>query len=308
MKNDEERQLLHSDTPFVKGDFHYAELEKGLWIMSSEMFYKNNVSFKPIYDNFLPVNYYFVSINLVENSYNKGSYEFNNFKIQNNSISFSKPRIDYINYHFKNSKEIMYIAYFDEAWLKKNIMESLVIPVSFNEFLLNKDKGFFNYSLTNKSFEPLIQKFSNLFKNSTKPNLFELKKLTYEFFTLFLLSLKKNETLNSNNLKPRDRFKIEKIEHYLLGKLHDKFPGIEHIAMKYKISPTKLKQDFKTLYDCSIFNFFQQKKMDLAYTVIKDSNLKIKEVSSKFSYENVSKFSKAFYKHHNILPSDIRKQ
>ena len=308
MKNDGERQLLYADTPFLKGDFHYAELEKGLWIMRAEMYYKNNVCYKPIYDNLLPANYYFISINLVENNYNIDSYKFNNFKIQNNSISFSKPQIDYANYHFKNSKETMYIAYFDETWLKKNIIESPFLPENFNEFLLNKDKDFFNYRFSDNSFESLIQNFSNLFENSTKPNFFELKKLTYEFFTLFLLSLKKGKTLNFNNLKLQDRFKIEKIEHYLLGRLYDKFPGIEYLSIENKISATKLKQDFKSLHGCSIFNFFQQKKMELAYSFVKDSNLKVKEISLKFSYENVSKFSKAFYKQHNILPSDLRKQ
>jgi AraC-like DNA-binding protein len=308
MKNDEERQLLYADTPFVKGNFHYVELEKGLWIMSSQMFYKNNVSFRPIYDNFLPANYYFVSINLLDSKYTNDSYEFNDFKIQNNSISFSKPRIDHVNYHFKNSKETMYIVYFDAAWLNKNILESPIIPDSFKEFLRDEGRNFFNYSLNDTSFEPLIQNFSNLFETSTKPNYFELKKLTYEFFTLFLLSLKKKGDLNSNNLKLRDRLKIEKIEHHLLGVLHDKFPGITHLSKEYKISPTKLKQDFKSLYGCSIFNFFQQKKMELAYAVVKDSDLKIKEISIKFSYENVSKFSKAFHKHHDILPSDLRKQ
>jgi len=305
MKNDHKRQLLHSDTPFIKGDFYYAELEKGLWIMRSEMYYKNNVSFKPVYDRFLPSDYYFISINLVENKYRKNSYEFNNFKIQNNSISFSKSKIDYKNYHFKNSTETMYIVYFDEAWLKKNIMASNTVPRSFIGFLSNAEEDFINYQYYDENLEAMIQRLSILFTTSSEPNFFELKKHTYEFFTLVFESLEKNK--NPNSLRPQDRLKMQKIEHYLTDRLLDKFPGIPHISKEYNISPTKLKQSFKVLYGTSIFNFFQRKKMELAHTVLQNTDLKVKDVSQKFGYENVSKFSKAFHKHHNILPSDLRR-
>ena len=61
--------------------------------------------------------------------------------------------------------------------------------------------------------------------------------------------------MNNNNF-----VKIKKIERELMNQLHDKFIGIEVLAKKYQISPTKLKLDFKLIYGASIFVYFQKHK------------------------------------------------
>jgi AraC-like DNA-binding protein len=47
--------------------------------------------------------------------------------------------------------------------------------------------------------------------------------------------------------------------------------------------------------------------MELAYSLLKGSDMQIKEVASKFGYDNQGKFAIAFKKVHNILPSEINK-
>jgi len=307
MKHDTERQMLHADTPFVKGEFHYVELESGLWIMYSDMFYKNNVAYKPIYDKFLPADYYFISVNSIENTHRDPSYEFNNFSVANNSISFSKPAKDSLNYHFKNSTERMIILYFDQAWANKNIVDSSTTPTVVKDLFADGQKEFLNYGYNEKNFKNLIGGISGSFLTSTKPNVFELKRMAYEYMGTFYDSLEQKNNLYSFSLSQADKVKMQKIEHQLSNNLYAKFPGIEALANKYKVSPTKLKQDFKTLYGETIFNYFQRNKMLLALQYVEATDLKIKDIALKLGYENESKFSKTFQKIHQKLPSEHRK-
>ena len=307
MKHDEECQMLHADTPFLKGEFKYVELEKGLWIFHSDMFYKNNISYKPVYDKFLPADYYFISINFLENEMNMNSYEFNNFKIENHSLSFSKPGKDFLNCHFKGSKETMYILYFSEEWANKNIMHSNSVPINAKNLLTDDEKEFLNYGFKKEDFQQLTDKLLTAFGHLTKPNIFDLKRLSYEYLRLFFDTLVVEENLNSNELSQGDRIKIQKIEHYLTQILYAKFPGIDMLSEKFKISPTKLKKNFKLLYGTPIYTYFQNLKMQLALSYIENTNMMIKEIALKFDYENVSKFSKAFQKCHTKLPSEFRK-
>jgi AraC-like DNA-binding protein len=45
--------------------------------------------------------------------------------------------------------------------------------------------------------------------------------------------------------------------------------------------------------------------MQLAFTEVEKGGL-IKDVSRKFNYENVSKFSKTFQKYNEMLPSQVK--
>lgn len=306
MKHNEEIQMLHADTPFLKGEFKYVELEEGLWIFRSDMFYKNNVSYKPVYDKFLPADYYFISLNFIENKIKGSSYKFNNFKIENHSLSFSKPATDFLNCHFKGSKETMYILYFSEEWANRNIMQSSSVPVSAKNLLTDAKKDFLNYGFKKEDFKQFTDKLLVAFGQLTKPNVFELKRLSYEFLSLFFDSLEQEENLNSNELSHGERIKIQKIERYLTQNLYSKFPGIDALSKKFKISPTRLKQNFKLLYGKPIYGYFKNIKMHLALECIENTDLKIKDIALKFEYENVSKFSKAFQKCHNKLPSEYR--
>lgn len=307
MKHDKKRQMLHADTPFVKGEFYYVELEDGLWIMLSDMSYKNNVSYQPVYDKFLPADYYFISINNIESNPNNDSYKFDNYKIENNSLSFGKPASDFLNGHFKGSREKMYILYFNHSWALKHILNSENTSKVVKELFHDKEKTFLNYSYKTKDFDCLIENLSENFRGSSKPNLFDLKKLAYNYFSLFFDSLEQEENLNSNELSHGDRIVIQKIEHYLMNNLYAKFPGIDVLSAKYKISPTKLKQNFKLLFGNSVFKYFQNHKMQMAKAYVLNKDLRIKDISSKFGYENVSKFSKSFESCHNKLPSEFRK-
>lgn len=305
IKIDNENQMFFTDNSFVKSSIHYMELERGLWVMNSKVKYKNNVAFKAIYDAATPTDYYCLTLNILENELSTEYYEMNNIKVENKSISFLKLKGDYFNYHFKGSSENQYIIYFNDEWAKNNILSIPELSSEIKNIFEKEEVKFINYKFNEKNFESCMVNFRNFFVENKKPNLLDLKKNTYDFLDVFVHSINELQVLNQSDMSLKDRLKFKKIEQFLIDNLYNKFPGIDLISKEFSISATKLKSDFKKLQGVSMFQFFQAKQMDVALELLKQDAVLIKDIAEKFQYENSSKFSQAFKKHHGVLPSQI---
>ncbi len=306
MKHYPERQLIHSNTPFMKGDFLYAELEKGLWVLLTDSYYKNNLSFNPIYDKFMGVDYYFVATSKISNVHRMPSYRINNMTVGNNSISFCKPGKDFQNFHFKNSNEILYMLYFNEEWAEKNILDSPSTPDHIKELFEDENITFLNFGVDDSKHMELANAMFDALTKNGKPNFFELKKIVPRYLESFYTSYTKVKAFQNGQSSAENLNKIKLIEQELMQNLHGKFIGIETLAKKYKLSPTTLKKTFKNTFGNSVLSYFNKGKMDLALKYLLETDLKIKEVAEMLGYENKSKFSQAFKKIHNKLPSEIK--
>lgn len=302
MKHNEQQQKLTLSTPFVKGVCYYAELEKGLWVLHSDLYYKNNVSFSPIYDNQLPSNYFCIAINLTENIFNSAYYTSNSISIKDKTINFIHPKGDLIHCHYKGSKTKMYIFYLSKQWVKDNIMSSSEISENTKEIFNNSKNRFINYKYNKSIFNGVILGFENCFGD--KLNLLSLKKQTIGFLELFLSNSGVVEGVAIENIGLASNLKIKKIERFLVNNLYQKFPGIDFLSQKFKISPTKLKNDFKKVHQTSLLKYYQENQMQLALKEVEKGGY-IKDVAKKFNYENVSKFSSTFQKYNKLLPSEI---
>jgi AraC-like DNA-binding protein len=77
------------------------------------------------------------------------------------------------------------------------------------------------------------------------------------------------------------------------------------MAQLLHASPGKLRTTFKDIHNISIFQYYQKKQMMLALEMLRENPTSVKYIALTFGYQNPSKFSKAFKKHHNILPSQV---
>lgn len=295
MKHNEQEQKLVISTPFVKGDCYYAKLEKGLWVLHSDLYYKNNVSFSPIYDNQLPSDYFCIAINLTENIFNSAYYTSNSVTIKDQTINFIQPKGE-------GSKTKMYIFYLSRKWVKDNIISSLDISEKTKGIFKNPKNKFINYRYNKALFTNLIDNFENCFNG--KPNILSLKKQTLGFLELFLSNSGVVEGIEKKNIGLSTNLKIKKVELFLLSNLYQKFPGINFLAEKFKVSPTKLKNDFKKVHQTSLLKYYQEKQVQLALKEVEKGGL-IKDIAKKFNYENASKFSKTFQTYNHLLPSEL---
>jgi AraC-like DNA-binding protein len=93
----------------------------------------------------------------------------------------------------------------------------------------------------------------------------------------------------------------------LMNNLTEGFPGIELIARQVNMSESKLKTIFKGVYGQSMFQYFKEKQMILALQLLKNPEAQIKNIAASLSYESPGKFTVAFKKYHQILPSEVSK-
>jgi AraC-like DNA-binding protein len=290
----------------VEGVLHYQELEEGLWVMYSEMRYKANVRYKGIYDEYIPCDYY-----LLNYCINTNEVKTNGVVLPTKSWAFFKRKPHKNNsvvFNFKNSYAIDITIHFNEAWIEKNLKhDQMFIDSKLNNFL-NVDLNHILWPENSIVYDDLIKDIQATIHNKGIRGVANLLRLKMEAIGLLSTFIEKykNENIHENHyeISNSDRLRMLRIERFLCENLESKFEGIDALADKFSVSPTKLKNDFKLMYGKSIFQYFQEKQMLLAKEIMGNEDVRIKELAYKFGYENAGKFSQAYKKHFNMLPSE----
>lgn len=83
------------------------------------------------------------------------------------------------------------------------------------------------------------------------------------------------------------------------------FPGIEVLAKNACMSRTKFICLFYEVYGMSAFEYYQKKRMNIAYEYLATQHLQIAEVASKIGYCSSSSFIQAFKKQYGFLPKEV---
>ncbi|WP_440120493.1 helix-turn-helix domain-containing protein [Tenacibaculum sp. Ill] len=134
-----------------------------------------------------------------------------------------------------------------------------------------------------------------------------LKRLFLESKTLELLHLqldvrsKKASNSNENILK-----KIYKVEAILQTNLHEQI-SIQQLARKVLLNQNVLKNEFKKLFDETIFNYAKKLRMEKAKNLLTHTQRPIYEVADMVGYKNPTHFTAAFKKFEKVTPKEFRK-
>lgn len=312
-----EKQHIYSNNPFCKGGFYYQELEAGCWIVYSRMLYKANVAYDLIYkepQKVLPDSdegYYMLSLNNVNNVTSINNDICHKYVcFPQYSWTFFKPKERHCDLNFKGADNKYITLYFNESWLRKNLMTSQLFAQAGLDRFIESDGGYIVWSLKNtdpvlNSF-PLFEQVMNIGGMAKQVDLLNLKYTTLNLiFDFFRLCLEVNIVSEHIAIEYEDKFSMSKVEGYLRNHLFERFPGISFLARKFGISETKLKTEFRQLFGKPLFQYFQDKQMEVAKELILENQLLIKDISFKFGYESQGKFSVAFKKCHGVSPSEL---
>jgi AraC-like DNA-binding protein len=79
-------------------------------------------------------------------------------------------------------------------------------------------------------------------------------------------------------------------------------PVIRELANIATMSETKLKQLFKQTFGSTIYNYYQQARMEEAAFLLKQGRQSVAEVGYKLGFSNLSHFSRLFEKHYGLNP------
>ncbi|MDB5222897.1 MAG: helix-turn-helix transcriptional regulator [Chitinophagaceae bacterium] len=101
-----------------------------------------------------------------------------------------------------------------------------------------------------------------------------------------------------------DVVKLKKVE-AVLNSPGKSSPDIAGLAKKAFMTKVKLSHIFKQVYGTSIYNYYQNQRMQKAHELLSTGNYSVKEVSEKLGYTNLSNFVLSFTKQFNTSPKSL---
>lgn len=102
--------------------------------------------------------------------------------------------------------------------------------------------------------------------------------------------------------------KVKEAEAILVSHLQSTLPRLSFIAQKVALSESTLKRYFKLIYGRSIYEYYLNRKMELARELIVQRPLTVNETAEIMGYEKVSNFIDIFKKYHGCSPGSIKKK
>ena len=101
-----------------------------------------------------------------------------------------------------------------------------------------------------------------------------------------------------------EREKIIRAREILLSHIGDPIT-IKELSRKVAINECYLKKGFKVMFGTTIFDFYQDQRMEHARYLLYEKGLTVSEVSAQLGYSSISHFSTAFKKHTGIKPCEL---
>lgn len=203
---------------------------------------------------------------------------------------------------------------------------NLAIPIQRNRAMINIEvdatylRGLFNLSIKSPLLKSLLENTQPLFfEEIVFPSLQTLvdeliNETIDETFTLFfrrvkaeelicrlLMALEKRHEKQLYALNSQDIHTIYQIKERMLERLEIP-PAINELATSARMSPTKLKRLFRQIFGSSIFNYYQEFRINEAARLLKAEKLSVSEVGYQLGFTNLSHFSRVFEKHIGVKP------
>ena len=303
--HDPVKKLLASDSIFLKSKMYYCNPEDELWLMVSNLHFKKNLLMRNLYDDKLPLEYHFINIHMKATTIVNKSM-VNGVVVKGNTWSLFKAGHSVTEYHFKNSEEKNITIFFTSRWLEKQKAENPLFGNSKLADFFDSPNTEVILDETQPIYEAIWDEMMLLAMQGVDQNQKAIRKIMHDVLHHFIKKLNL-EVISENHFKlnDKDRKNIQRAEQFLNDHLFGDFPGIDKTARKVGISPTKLKNDFKSMHDTSVYQYFSARQMQVAQGLLSQKKHTVKEIAALLGYENASKFSAVFKKTFEYNPSDI---
>jgi AraC-like DNA-binding protein len=126
------------------------------------------------------------------------------------------------------------------------------------------------------------------------------------FFSRLHKRTKELKNAPSKKMNTKDLYKLMEVESILVNDFSKAPPTIVDLAAYTKMSVSKLKSSFKTVYGTGIYEYYQKSRMRKARNMLIAHRYTVKEVGLQLGYTNLSNFSLAFKKEFGVLPSQLQ--
>ncbi|MDU5086990.1 MAG: AraC family transcriptional regulator [Anaerococcus vaginalis] len=212
------------------------------------------------------------------------------------TFDFDNIKDDFLFLLHENSYYLAVSIGFKRELLEKHLLSININPESFYSTLLQT-----NQIILTKALEKVAMEILNCKMNSPAADFF-FKAKANEWVSIVIdtyLNRKKYKIESDDNKALEDVVKFLD-DHFAMNVNQE---TLEKIS---KISGTKLKNLFKEKYGQSITEYTQRKRMNVAETLLLNTELPIKEIAESVGYTSHSKFSIYYKRYKGKLPSEVR--
>jgi AraC-like DNA-binding protein len=205
----------------------------------------------------------------------------------------------------KNETVKVIIISLSVSWLLKNGLDSMESCRSILAEGNTKDKGILMMQYPDIADHDIASEINQLHvpgNNFSLPVKANCLKLVERFFG----AIEKRSHINLKESQAEHFLQMLKVEKALSEYLTTNLPLIKDLSRTFHMSESNLKKHFRIVYGKNIYEYYLEKKMELAKTMLLQENTSISKVAYSLGYEKVASFSKAFTKLYGILPSQFR--
>lgn len=309
VKHVEEEQAVYRNNPFSQGVMRYREIEEGLWVIVTSITFKKNVMLKAIYDEDYPIDYYTLTFSVFESEVKLQNTFADKTPFSSKYWGFKKPGTPVGAYFYKGSECEFNLFAFSKDWAERNFSFETLSEDNHIKKFLNSDSGFITYQNIVPNAEQLSKEILVILEDNKQDILSKalLKTQAFQLIATFFKNASLDQRIGSYTLQETpDYRKIAKAEKMLLETIANPFLGVEYIAEKVGMSPTKLKLTFKLVHGVSMMQYHKEKKLLLAMQMIQNTDMQIKNIALATGYKSSSKFTANFKKRFGKMPSEIR--
>lgn len=156
-------------------------------------------------------------------------------------------------------------------------------------------------------FESMTAETKLLLKNMAAVNMsdslshFYMQIKVQELLYLLFHQLSARESAAHQSISSADAERLLHIRNEIISDLSVP-PILRELALIAAMSETKLKQLFKQTFGNTIYNYYQQARMEEAAFLLKQGTHSVAEVGYELGFTNLSHFSRLFEKHYGLNP------
>lgn len=190
---------------------------------------------------------------------------------------------------------------FTPAWFQKHL--ELVQSNAEDDVSQQLLSAFLSRQLSKVELTITNSVFNALEKNYTT---IEVKSMLYTL----LSSVHRDAPLEINRPTPPNKYTniMVNVARKISSSLYKPMPSLDELSREFYVSPSTLKRQFKNVFGKSLYEYYLDKKMELAKTMLETGNEKVTAVAFLLGYESPSHFISSFKKVHGYSPGTLKKQ
>jgi AraC-like DNA-binding protein len=194
-------------------------------------------------------------------------------------------------------------VYFGVIGIRRQVLSSLLRVDNVNgplATILNGDAKFFYHEKMHLEVQRILKQISEINDQNKLSDLYHSIKAHELIYLLFDKLLGRGIEKQS----PVNKLDIDKLYVIRTAILADlgQPPHLDALAKMAGMSETKMKQLFKQTFGDTIYNYYQNERMQEAGFLLKHAGYSVSEVGYRLGFSNLSHFSRLFEKHYGITP------